>query len=495
MAAPDPTLVGSQPQSQPEILRVFISYAREDAKIAIAVFDALRTALGAFADVFIDNALRFGLSFQEEIKSRLDATDLLVVVYSATLKPVYSFAGMELGYFMALQKRDADRRRPRRIVPIYLETPPDVIAGNEGINIGITRATLAMSEEEFAESLKIDSENAMVRFLGEFQDIVEEIRKESGLPKVTKRPEEQDLDGLVRNMQLSIFRHLKTTPESTLKPQRQITVKTNDAELNSGRIKLPADALLIPVGAANPMSIFGLPNQEASWESFATCAKSSKFGDTWIDAITSVLASSLQGQMDVDNSQVIVSNDGTHAFRVILTTGTRYFNGIREFNLYFVECLSRKDYGDPDTSLLLKGMELACRFRFLFLEKTSEFSHMNLRIASPSVFLEIVRNLERELSLMRRDALETGLDRPGLFAEYVDWQTLEKMSEAWRPLEAKIRESCAQIREAEQNADALSGLREKLAGAVEQLESVIRPLNTTLICRLTESLKARCACE
>ena len=65
MAAPDPSFLGSQPKPQPsqvEIFRVFVSYAREDAKIAIPVFEVLRTALGAFADVFIDNALRFGLS-------------------------------------------------------------------------------------------------------------------------------------------------------------------------------------------------------------------------------------------------------------------------------------------------------------------------------------------------------------------------------------------------------------------------------------------------
>jgi len=179
---------------------------------------------------------------------------------------------------------------------------------------------------------------------------------------------------------------------------------------------------------------------------------------------------------------------------VILTTGTRYFNGTREFNLYFVEYLSRTQRGDPDTSLLLKGLELACRFRFLFLEKSSEFSHMNIRIASLNVFHDIVRDLERELNLLRRDALEAGMDRPSVFAEFVDWQTLEQMSNAWRPLEAKILEDCAQIRGAEQDADGLPGLREKLADTVEQLETVIRPLNTALICQMTESLKTRCGC-
>src|ERR1700691_3255818 len=73
------------------------------------------------------------------------------------------------------------------------------------------------------------------------------------------------------------------------------------------------------------------------WEEFGKLTKSSKLRNSWIDAITSVVTASLQGQLDVDNSQVIVSNDERHAFRVILTTGTRYFNGIREFNLCFVE--------------------------------------------------------------------------------------------------------------------------------------------------------------
>ena len=74
--------------SKPRVLRIFISYAKEDQKIAIAVYNAIQIALGAFADVFIDDALRFGLKFQDEIKKRLDQTDVLVVIYSAELKPM-----------------------------------------------------------------------------------------------------------------------------------------------------------------------------------------------------------------------------------------------------------------------------------------------------------------------------------------------------------------------------------------------------------------------
>ena len=62
------------------VFRLFISYAREDAKIAIAVSNALQSALGPSAEVFIDTGLRVGVRFPEEIKNRLDETDALVVI-------------------------------------------------------------------------------------------------------------------------------------------------------------------------------------------------------------------------------------------------------------------------------------------------------------------------------------------------------------------------------------------------------------------------------
>jgi hypothetical protein len=473
---------------KPRILRVFVSYAREDEKIAVAAFEAIRTALGTFADVFIDNALQFGLSFQDEILKRLDDTDLLVVIYSATLKPAHSFTGMELGYFMRV--RDQDPKRRRRIVPIYQDDPPDILAGNEGINIGISRSTLEISLEEYSEGLKIDSAHPMVKFLKEFQEVVDKLREQNGFPK----PEQQDLCGLVRKMQLSIFSHLKTNPESTLKPQKQITIKTSDAMLALAGTELPDDALLMPVGTGNPMSIFGLLNQDITWGQFIKLTKNSKFSDSWIDAVTSVVTSSLQGQLDVDNSQLIVSNDERHAFRVILTTGTRYFNGIREFNLYFVEYLKPREFGDASTTLVLKGLQLCCRFRFLFLETNSEYSHMNIRLNVPNKFQELGRGIERELNLLRRDSVDMGLDKANIWANFVDWECLQKMSEQWIPLEDKIRDICVQIRGVKEGSDEVPKLRESLADTIKEMESAILPLNTQLICGLTNSLKRFCSC-
>jgi hypothetical protein len=476
-----------EPEHEQRMLRLFISYAREDEKIAIAVANAVQIALGPSAEVFIDTGLRFGLDFKEEIKRKLDATDVLIAVSSDALKPAFGFTGMELGYFIHSMERDLKPAFRRRIVPVYLEKPPDVLAEDEGVNISISRKTLDLSFEEYEASLNIDYDHAMVKFLREFQGLVDHVREANGDAKIPLSPEQRDLLGLVKRMQLAIFSHLKSTPESTLKPQKQITIRTSDAALEEAEGDLPADTMLIPVGTGNPMSIFGLPSDEMTWYDFYRQTKNAKFRDSWTDAISSVVCSSLQSQLEVDNSQVIVSYDEKHAYRVILTTGTRYFNGTREFNLYFVEYLKRGDFGDHSTTVIFKGLELLCRFRSLFLEKNSEFSSLSFQVVNIGSFRSQARSMERELNLLRRDALEAGLDRANVWAEFVDWTRLAKMAEIWRPLEGCIRDTLTEIRGEED--ENLEGCRAKLVTSIKELEDSMRQINAETIAEMTENLK------
>ncbi len=476
-----------EPDSDSTTLRLFISYAREDEKIAIAVSNAVQIALGPSAEVFIDSGLRFGVDFKEEIKKKLDATDVLIVISCNTLKPAYGFTGMELGYFIHAMERESSRHFRRRVVPVYLEKPPDVLAEDEGVNVGISRDTLSMTFEEYESSLKIEYDHPMVKFLREFQSLIDQFREQGSLSKIPISPEQRDLLGLVRRMQLAIFSHLKSTPESTLKPQKQITIRTSDDALHEAGGDLPPDALLIPMGTGNPMSIFGLPSAEMSWSEFNNKTENAKFRDSWVDAIGSVITSSLQSQLDVDNSQVIVSYDEKHAFRVILTTGTRYFDGVREFNLYFVEYLKRPDYGDRSTTVVFKGLELLCRFRSLFLEKNSEFSSLSFRVANVRILRSLARNMEREMNLLRRDALEMGLDRANVWAEFVDWSRLLKMTELWRPLEARIRIALTQIRMVPD--DCLESCRTVLVEATKELESSMNVINGEAIQEMTDKLR------
>ena len=485
---------------RPERFHFFVSYATEDRKIAEAVDTVIKAAMGPSADVFMDEVLSFGVSFEEEIKKKLDETNVLVVVHSGILKPAFAFPGLELGYFIHIMETETRKDFPRQIVPIYFGKPPDSVKGQEGIDIGIFRETLNMTVEEYTETLtNIDWNHSAVKFLRQFQDLIDDLRERHGWEVISKSEEQKDLPARVRKMLLAIFNHLKTTPdpESTLKPQLQIVLKTNDVALGAvGNDNLPDDALLVGVGAGKPLSIFGIRGNEITWGDFKQQTAQNKFRDSWNDALTTVVIYSMQNQPAVDNSQIILSHNAVSTYRVILTTGTRYFNGNREFNLYFIEYLRRPDYGDPQTTILVKGLDLACRFRSLFLEQNSKFSSVGAILIMPDLtkkfaIREFASSMERELNLLHRDALEAKLDDPTVWLGMVDSKIVLESSSAWLPLESRIREVLTQTRRSE--PAAMVKCRDALITVLKDVETTMRPLNSAVIAEMADKLKTASA--
>lgn len=471
---------------RPRILRVFISYAHEDAKIAIAVSNALQTALGdTLVEIFLDKfSLEPGFEFKPQIEETLDNTDILILIYTG--KPSH-FMGFEIGYFRKnLRNKNNNSLIERKIIPLCLhEGPPLTVVGVQGIDLSISRETLYLSKEEFINQLVVDSSNQVVRFIDELNGVLDKIREKYGFP----RRNHVDTVNCVRGMLEDIFLYLKTTVDKILKPQKQIIIKTNAASIEATDGNLPDNATLIPVGSGRPMSIFGLPEEEIQWSKFVSYTSGNYFGDSWRESINNVVVSSLPNQIEIDNSQIIITADGHNIYRLILTTNTTYFNGNKEFNLYLVESLRVMDYGDEDTTLLLKGLQLVCRFRFIFLEKRSQFHYSNILLQQPDKIYILSNLMIKELNLIIRYAKDAGLDDPQVWRQFVTFDNLLKMNEVWTPIEKKIREMAAKISCDRNDKIKLDTHRKEFADLVIELEKNIKPLNGIIIKEMSEKLK------
>jgi hypothetical protein len=275
-----------------------------------------------------------------------------------------------------------------------------------------------------------------------------------------------------------------------VKPQKQIIIRVKGSALEEACDTLPPDAELRPVGAGASLSIFGLQDETITWERFLASTADNRFRDSWREAITTVVMSSFPDRLNVDNSQVILSSDEVKAYRLILTTATKYFDDFREFNLYFVETLNRPDYGDATTSRLLKGLDLVCRFRFMFLESNSEFSSHNVLASDVDRLPGLANSLLRELNLLRKDAREAGLDEPKVWRNFVTWEHIMTMSAEYRPREVQIREIVSKVAAAKGQRNALTPLRQELGGVLEELENAIRPENTLLLREMAHKLES-----
>ena len=185
------------------------------------------------------------------------------------------------------------------------------------------------------------------------------------------------------------------------------------------------------------MAIFGMPDEPITWEKFLSLTTDQKYSESWREAITSVVMSTFPDRVNVDNSLVIFSSDEVKSYRVILTSATRYYNDVREFSVYFVETLHRTDYGDSGTSALLKGLELVCRFRFMFLETDSQFSHDNVLAVTLDRIPELAGKLVRELNQLRKDSRDANMDEPAVWRTFVSWDHIRTMASAYRPRESE----------------------------------------------------------
>lgn len=391
-------------------LRFFITYAREDHAAAVALRNALTERLGdVFAHVFLDTeALEAGFDFSQQIRDQLDRTDILIIVYTGKSKSSHSWTGLEVGYFMAVIQKspcftyvkddDPCDGRQRRIVSFYLTSPPPATPNIQGISFDISHDDLALTHDQYTQKLaSINSSNPIVAFFQQMEREVDSLRQLSG---IDARPRDiRELLSCIQNMLRTIFTHLKHSIDTDVNPQKKIIVQVI-GELDHEAMELPGDAQLIVPPGTGAMEIFGLPSTQLSWADFINKAPD-RYRFTWKDVIETVVISSVPDRLDVDNSQIIVSKSGSEIYRLVLSRSVRYFDGRREFHLYFVESLQRGNYGNRLTTLLLKGLELACRFRFLFFERDSEFSSANLSLVVDTKFKETTRNLIKELNLLQ----------------------------------------------------------------------------------------------
>jgi hypothetical protein len=477
---------GTAAVHEQRVFRIFISYASEDLTIATAIASCFKTALpDFFAEVNFDkDFLEPGSAFKTQIETKLQETNVFIIVYSGAEKRSHGYTGWEVGYFDRVMRTDPDRRKK---ISLYLYGPPAITTAEQGIPLGLSEAQLQLSLQEFESSLCVSPEESLCKEIEAWQDEVAKNIEKSGFSK-PHRKLDQEPAKCVRNLKLTIFQYLKGTVESVVKPQKQITIRARGVDLGQSSASLPPEAELRPLGKGGSMDIFGLSDEPITWKKFVDLTAHQTLADSWRDAITSVVLSAFPDRVDIDNSQHILASDGKTGYRVILTTATKFYDDYREYNVYFVEMLQRADYGDKDTTYLLKGLDLVCRFRSMFLEPDSDFLGQNVLLTDIHRLPGIASRLLKELDLLHRDAQEAGLDRPGMWTKYVNFDHIKAIAEAYRPCEMRLREIIPRVMAVKGDPPLLEPLGKEMSEVLTAMQTVVRPENGLLLREMAAKL-------
>lgn len=132
---------------------------------------------------------------------------------------------------------------------------------------------------------------------------------------------------------------------------------------------------------------FGIPEysggREFKWADFLARMDSTAIG-AWREGIRLLVSSVLQGSGD--NYMVISTIQKDVAYRLFVSRVVTYVSKQTEIHIYIVEIKSR-EYGDKETTQLLKAVSVGLRFRFLVFEQDSEFTPQNLGF--PTMTLDV----------------------------------------------------------------------------------------------------------
>lgn len=485
-------------------MKIFISYASEDALIAAAVesaFSKLNSDGYVNITVYRDvHTFQQGRPIKSQILEELRDSKILFVVYSKTLKRSHSYTGFEIGAFSAMIDEDAraNRKSGRRIVSLYLDDVPPSEQDVLGIKLNVE--SLRPGREQTAKSLGLSGD--FTKFLNEISDEIIENQfpekmddesiehyvdrkgkaKLSAKSKIKKRLIPQ-LDKELRvalSSMIARFTIEQRFLQFRWEPRKDqpITELDNDVMLSADKPDI--------------LKLFGLSDISSSttWGEVKDYAKENNFesGQYAINAIEYVVASALS-VAPVDNDQIVMASDGA-LFRVIVTRHYAYFDGGRTMHIYFIPMIVEKVTGPAFRALAL--LRLATRFRTMFLMKGAPLSDeaFQLHQKDPKSFKLKVDQFERETLFTAGQSHNHGLDNPQNFVEFFgeeerpNNQDIATLYSNWKIETEKILSLARSV----DNASDFSTFVKKWNASLKEYIDFVAPINQRIGIQSAERL-------
>ena len=409
------------PPAEPARLQVFISYATEDENLARAISDELRKAFGpTILKVLIAAEFGLGTAWRQALEDDLNGTDILLIVATGLQKLSHSFTGFEVGYFKGSKKYRPQMghfQSDQLIIPIAIATNiPDPVVDIQSLQLEGPLDPLTVEQgilknrQKFLDTVGYASNrNPLLKLFKRIQSV---IRSSFPFNDDELASFDEQIRDSSKRLHEMIFTELRKRISTENFPERKIIVRVeaNPAEAAPGGDPI-SGATIEFLGRS--FEVFGFempPPGEVSCEAFLASIGSEKVAANWGDIIRSLVLAARRGDFR-ENRRLIASPDKSRFFRIFVARSVLYFSGVNEIHIYAVEVKSR-DYGDPGTTMLLKAISVGLQYRFMFLERNSEFSPAAFSLTMLDGLHEKISDLIQELDFLLWMSKDAGLSEP-----------------------------------------------------------------------------------
>ena len=477
---------------------IFLSYASEDASLATALQDELKRVFPFGLRVFLDKtSINIGDNFRSVIDKELDGADILLLVFTNQPKSSHSYTGYEVGFFSRSMSH-----RPfivgdleRLIIPFCVGSGfPDTAEYMQGVDID-SKDIFSLVEDPGVfranQPNALRDDNPVLKLLMRIADITTKVTGLGADPAALRlniRESAQRVYGV-------IFSYLQSRVYSERFPERKIIIRTG-APPRMTEDTLLADATIELAGRS--FDLFGIPEPPSrivDWPDFIEKINPPEIASTWSEGIKLMVAACLRGDFS-GNFHVVSTLKRDRAFRMFVSRIVTYYSGQTEVHIYIVEIKTR-DYGDEETTRLLKAISVGLRFRFLVLESQSPFTPDNLRYVTVDLRPKVTELLQ-QMDLILREAKDARLDEPDILRRIYgdDGPTIVKRNmELWVKASNALYAAAHKLLSlSEQGSDIVSereAFVESLASFAKETEAMNRDFTSKALMALAAEVTRR----
>jgi TIR domain len=392
-------------------VRVFISYAKADNPIAVALREEITDINRDRVECFLDSeTIGSGEGWEKKLDDALNAADWLVCLYTGEQS---DFCGYEVGVFTK-GKGLAENSGQSRLVCMhdvadypslfrshqnrYVELPPERIPPGEVFDE--TSFYQNSNLAKFFDDLCRYDELYVAR------DAAESQRQYQAIIRKAKRITEAFRAGRGNDIRTDTPTQLSVEVTIPGKAGEALTVIPDDAQVRGTFQSLGLFNVMPPMQGEQ------LPS--TSWRDVkAACASPHSAHIPWIERLERDMLNAANGRALGESEATFLSKNKT--YRAILFRHIVNWGGTQRFGIVFVETLPRQFVGDQNTSLILAGLVVASRFRFAYLEQPDRIEARFDDRVSDAEFEGHYRQFLYDLERMRQEAMELGLLDPTTF--------------------------------------------------------------------------------
>jgi hypothetical protein len=408
--------------SAAKAIKLFISHAREDLNIVDAIAQTLRAAYLNDIEITMMSEFPAGSNWRKTIMTAVRETDIMISVATGRLKPSHSFTGMEIGVFLESRETRPNMRSfdlERRMIPFaVLAKVPDTVDDYQGIDLEAKDIVdIRFNEDNIQDDLAalekadfVNSHNKVLKFLLDLEQTrVRALKIDTSDFNRTDERRKVLID-LARKLSINLFQIMLGKEKWSFTPKTKLIVHVPPKNKIDEKASVVAQSGLRLLG--NCREVFGLDETDEiviNWEAFTSRAEPT-IKLQWSRILNQLISATTNSTYLNENS--ILSFDGRKYYRVFMSKYTEFYGRDSEFEIFIVEILRRKDHGDETSTKLAKALEIALRYRFMFLEDKSDFSPLVFEADDVGEIAHRASDMLDELNFILFTAREYGLRDP-----------------------------------------------------------------------------------